>query len=57
MINEPDYSDPAYWASQGITMIEVDLNDETSIESGMQEIVEQVLAVAEQSANDETTNF
>lgn len=57
MINEPDYSDPAYWASQGITMIEVDLNDEASIESGMQEIAERVLEVAEQSTDDETANF
>ncbi|MEH2280641.1 MAG: hypothetical protein V7K90_04750 [Nostoc sp.] len=57
MIDEPDYSDPAYWESQGIKMIEVDLNDEASIESGIQEIVDRVLEVAEQSADNETANF
>jgi hypothetical protein len=57
MINEPDYSDPAYWASQGITMIEIDLNDESSIETGIQEIVERVVQVAEQTTDDSSTNF
>lgn len=42
MINEPDYSDPAYWASQGIEMIVIDAEDEESVSAGFEEIGQRI---------------
>ncbi|MDF5736782.1 MULTISPECIES: hypothetical protein [unclassified Nostoc] len=38
MINEPDYSDPAYWASQGIEIIVIDSEDQESVNAGFEQI-------------------
>lgn len=42
MINEPDYSDPAYWESQGIKMIVIDQEDEESVNAGFEEIGQRI---------------
>ncbi|MEH2242338.1 hypothetical protein [Nostoc sp.] len=42
MINEPDYSDPAYWESQGIKMIVIDPENEESVSAGFEEITQRI---------------
>ncbi|MEH2005896.1 hypothetical protein [Nostoc sp.] len=52
MINEPDYSDPAYWASQGIEIIVIDSEDQESVNAGFEQIgqrVQQALSEIEQA--------
>lgn len=40
MTNQPDpnYSDPAYWESQGITVIVINSEDQESVDKGFEEI-------------------
>ncbi|MDZ8083206.1 MAG: hypothetical protein RMX35_29590 [Nostoc sp. DcaGUA01] len=52
--NEPDYSDPAYWASQGIEMIVINTEDPESVNAGFEEIGERIRqAVSEIRAEDQ----
>ena len=57
MINEPDYSDPAYWASQGIKMIEIDLNDDDSIDAGLEEITQRIKKAVTENQETDTADF
>jgi hypothetical protein len=40
--NEPDYLDPAYWESLGITPIVIDPEDEESVAAGVEEFGERI---------------
>ncbi|MEH1797397.1 hypothetical protein [Nostoc sp.] len=42
MIDQPDYSDPAYWESQGIKPIIINLEDQESVESGCEEVKQRI---------------
>ncbi|MEI1375965.1 hypothetical protein PQG02_06845 [Nostoc sp. UHCC 0926] len=57
MINEPDYSDPAYWESQGIKMIVIDPEDKESVDAGFEEVTQRIKEAVSKIQKTDTADF
>ncbi|MEH2456555.1 hypothetical protein [Nostoc sp.] len=57
MINEPDYSDPAYWESLGITPIVINCSDQDSIDLGFNEVSERIEDAVKELTEPEERDF
>ncbi len=54
---EPNYSDPAYWESQGVTVIVIDSEDQESVDRGFEEIGQRIRQAVSEISQADNADF